>query len=191
MLGFHPWEVAEASPGWETRLEALLLQHRAGLGECGLDFARRPFDRETQLRIFRLHLRLAARLHRPVAIHCVRAWDTLKALFAEEGLPRAGAMIHAFSGSAEMARELQKLGLLLSFSSRLADPAAARLRSALAAVQDDHLLLESDAPGPAAREPGVLSGLLEQAAAVRGCSIAHMAGITHRNGERFCREAMA
>ena len=45
MLGLHPWFVAEASPDWPLRLEALLRDHPAGVGECGLDFARRDTDR--------------------------------------------------------------------------------------------------------------------------------------------------
>lgn len=191
MLGIHPWMAAETRTGWESRLEILLVQHRVGIGECGLDFARRPLDRDLQLDVFRRHLRLAAKLRRPVTIHCVRAWGALKHLLIEEGLPPAGTMIHAFSGSAETARELQERGFLLSFSGRLTDPSAARVRSALMVVDDDHLLLESDAPGQAAREPAVLPSLLEAAATLRRCSITHLAGITLRNGERFFREAMA
>ncbi len=191
MLGLHPWKAAEARSGWEVRLEALLVQHRAGIGECGLDFARRPLDRTTQASVFRQHLRLAAKLRRPLAIHCVRAWGALKTILLEEGLPPAGAMVHAFGGSAETARELQDLGLLLSFSGRQLAPTASPGPAALAAVHDDHLLLESDAPGPSASEPAALPILAEAAAALRGCTAVHLAGITRRNAERLFEEVLA
>lgn len=139
-LGLHPWKVSAARPGWEARLEALLARHAAGLGECGLDFARRPVDRGAQLAALRVQLRLAGRLERPVALHCVRAWGALALALREEGVPPSGAMVHAFGGSPETARELQGRGLLLSF--RDAHPA-------LPAVRGDCLLLESDGPEPA------------------------------------------
>jgi TatD DNase family protein len=191
MLGIHPWRAVTARSGWEDRLAAQLLRNRAGLGECGLDFARRPVDREAQVRIFRSHLRLAARHRRPVAIHCVRAWGALRTLLAEEGLPPAGAMVHAFGGSAETARELQDLGLHLSFSTRLGEPGAGRITAALGAVRDDRLLLESDAPGPDGAEPAALPALAEAVARLRGCAADYLTQLTHRNAERLFEEVLA
>lgn len=176
LLGLHPWKVAEARPGWEDRLEALLAGHRAGVGECGLDFARRPVLREAQVQALRLQLRLALRLGRPLALHCVRAWGTLKALLAEEGVPPAGALVHAFGGSVETARELQDLGLWLSFA------APGR---ALPAVREDRFLLESDGT-----EPAGLPALAALAAPLRDRSAAELAELTHRNGERFFKEIL-
>ena len=177
LLGLHPWKVAGARPGWEGRLEALLAGHRAGVGECGLDFARQPVDRGAQLHAFRSQLALAVRLRRPVALHCVRAWGALKRVLETEGVPLSGALVHAFSGSAESARELQDLGLWLSFSTP---------RPALAAVRDDRLLLESDASGPA-----TLPALVASAAALRDRTPDDLAELTRRNGEHCFKEILA
>ncbi|MDE3033168.1 MAG: TatD family hydrolase [Acidobacteriota bacterium] len=167
LLGVHPWKAAEARPGWEERLEALLLDHRAGVGECGLDFARRGVDRETQLDALRRQLRMAARLHRPVVLHCVRAWGALTGVLQQEGVPPAGAMLHAFNGSLETARALQALGLFLSF--RAPGPG-------LAAVREDRLLLESDGP-----EPAQVAALWAEASSAG----TEAADLTPRNAERF------
>ncbi len=177
LLGLHPWKVAGARPGWEGRLEALLTGHRAGVGECGLDFARRPVDRGAQIQAFRLQLNLAIRLRRPVALHCVRAWGPLLEALDSEGVPPAGALVHAFNGSPETARELQTRGVFLSF-------AASHPR--LAAVRSDLLLLESDAAGPTA-----LPALLAEAAAMRGCPVGELAVLTHRNAECCFKEILA
>lgn len=177
LLGLHPWKVAQARPGWEGRLETLLSHHRAGIGECGLDFARGPADRPAQVHALRVQLQLAIRLHRPVALHCVRAWGVLKTILAEEGVPPAGAMIHAFRGSAETARALQDQGLWLSFTAPDAP---------LAVVHDDRLLLESDTS-----EPAELPALVAAAASLRGRTAADVAGFTHRNGERCFKEILA
>ncbi len=167
MLGVHPWKAAEARPGWEERLEALLRDHRAGVGECGLDFARRGVDREAQLDALRRQLRMAARLGRPVALHCVRAWGPLMQLLRQEGVPPAGAMIHAFNGSLETARALQALGIFLSFRA---------LGPGLAAVRNDRLLLESDGP-----EPARVTALLAEATSAGREAM----GLSPRNAERF------
>ena len=98
MLGLHPWFVEEAAPGWASRLETLLRSTPAGVGECGLDFARRVADRAGQESAFRAQLRLAHTLHRPIAMHVVKAWGSLLDLLREEGVPPAGALVHAYSG---------------------------------------------------------------------------------------------
>lgn len=162
-LGLHPWKVAAARPGWQDRLEERLAEHPAGLGECGLDFARRPVDREAQIEALRIQLRIAARLHRPVVLHGVRCWGALALVLREEGVPPEGAMLHAFGGSLDTARELQNLGLYLSFQAP--HPAQTVLR-------EDRLLLESDGPDPA-----------QVAALVDGNP--DLAQLSRRNAERF------
>jgi TatD DNase family protein len=184
MLGLHPWFVAEASRDWAPRLESLLRFSLAGVGECGLDFSRKAADRAAQELAFRIQLRLAQTLHRPVAIHAVRAWGRLLELLREEGIPAAGAMVHAFSGSPEIARALQAMGVFLSFSGDLLKPERLILREALAAVSPEYLLIESDGTAD-------LPGLLAVAADLRGVSAAHLAVQTWENGRRCFKELLA
>ena len=184
MLGLHPWFVAEAAPGWLGRLESLLQDHRAGLGECGLDFSRKATDRGVQTTAFRHQLRLAHRLHRPVAMHVVRAWGPLLDLLREEGVPPAGALVHAFSGSPEVARSLQSLGVFLSFSGDLLKPERAALGEALQAVHPDHLLLETDGRGE-------LATVIAGAAALLGGTAEDLAAQTWENGQRCFKELLA
>lgn len=146
MLGLHPWYVDQAENGWEARLEARLRTGGAGLGECGLDHARDGHDAAHQEAAFRAQIRLARALAKPLAIHCRRAWADLARILGEEGLPAAGGLVHAFGGSAETARDLQDLGLHLSFGCAIGDPANRKAAKVLPAVCPDRLLLESDAP---------------------------------------------
>ncbi len=184
MLGLHPWFVAGAAPGWEARLDALLRAHRAGVGECGLDFAREGADRAGQEQAFRIQLRLAHALHRPVAIHAVRAWGRLLDLLREEGVPPAGAMVHAFSGSAETAADLQALGVFLSFSAEGLGPERVRAHGALRAVPSSHLLLETDGDGD-------LLPVVAASAALRGVAMEDLAARTWKNGRRCFKELIA
>ena len=93
-LGVHPWRAHAASPGYLQRLEHFLVHNPACfVGEIGLDkTARTPETKRCkyadQKVVFAAQLGLAARLCRPVSVHCVKAagtlYDALK-LQAEEG----------------------------------------------------------------------------------------------------------
>jgi len=196
MLGLHPWFAHEASPGWLERLKDLARNERIGIGECGLDFAIENPDRELQESAFRDQLRLARETDRPLSIHCRRAWERLAALAREEGLPKVGAVVHAFSGSAEVARELQTLGFHLSFSCSLANPGNSRGAKAATAVDKERILFETDAPDiPPRYLPGFEAGVLnepanihlvaEAAARLRGSDLESTAAQAYKNSERI------
>lgn len=161
MVGLHPWFVLEAAPGWEGRLRERLAATGAGVGECGLDFGPGRPERAAQEAALDVQLALAAELGRPVALHCVRAWGALLVRL-RAGVPAAGALVHAFSGSPEVAAELQSLGVHLSFGPS-ARPGPGR---ALAAAAADRLLFETDAPF-GAPEPAAVAGVAAAAAELR------------------------
>ena len=54
--------------------------------------------RALQEEALKSQLRLARELERPVALHCVKAFERLAQVLREEGLPKAGGLIHAYSG---------------------------------------------------------------------------------------------
>lgn len=118
-VGIHPWDTSE--PLRCARLRALAVDARrpcvVAIGEAGLDRLRGG-DMELQLRIFRLHARLAARLGKPLVIHCVRAYDLLLAEAARMR-PRPGSwIVHGFRGKPELARQLLKAGIDISLGER-------------------------------------------------------------------------
>ncbi|WP_005037137.1 TatD family hydrolase [Holophaga foetida] len=196
MLGLHPWFVGEARPGWLDRLGELTRKQPLGIGECGLDFAIENPDRPRQEQAFAAQVRLARDLDRPLSIHCRQAWESLLQICREEGLPRRGAVVHAFSGSPEVARQLQDLGLFLAFGCSLANPANKRTPKALLAVREDRLLLETDSPDIPPRhlpdwppeglnEPRYLALVLETAARIKGVGVLKLAEQTSQAAERL------
>ena len=170
MAGLHPWYVADAAPGWLERLEAAF-DAGAGAGECGLDFAEGRPDPELQEAALIAQLELAIRRNLPVSLHCVKAAERLAAILRKVGLPAAGGLVHAFSGTLEAARASQDLGLHLSFGGAVTRPGARRAAAALAWVRGDRLLLETDAPDLA---PDGVDGLNEPA------HLARIAGAAER-----------
>ena len=198
MLGLHPWYVTQALPGWAQRLGEALDRSGAGVGECGLDFAVEEGDPSDQETAFRSQLRLACALDRPLSIHCRKAWERLLAIVKEEGLPTAGAMVHSFGGSAEMATELQKLGFHLSFSCSITNPTNRKAAKVLPTVWPDRLLLESDAPDlpprhlegwnpDAPNEPVNVPLVAEAMARLRGESLERTIELAFANSQQFFR----
>ncbi len=148
-LGLHPWFSEEVRPGWQGRLRRALkpFNDNVGIGETGLDRSC-SVDFAVQQEMFRAHLELAAALHLPVSVHCVRAWGALVDIViefaAEKKLP--SVMIHSFSGSSEMMRRLTGLGCYISYSEALLDPNQKKIRETFTQTPRSLLLLETDAP---------------------------------------------
>ncbi|MCB9664592.1 MAG: TatD family hydrolase [Alphaproteobacteria bacterium] len=174
-LGVHPWWVPELdADARAAALQALAARPTPhGIGETGLDHhrARTPEARAAQLDLLRAHLALARERDVPVVLHCVRAYPELLRVLAQDGLPAAGGMVHAWSGPAALVDEAVARGLHVSVGApvtRSAEVAAAAVR-----VPAHRLLLETDCPDqPLVRgtrgEPVHLLDVAERVAALRG-----------------------
>jgi TatD DNase family protein len=191
--GLHPWFVDSRSADWFAALEYRLGGERSVIGEIGLDHGVAGRDDEIQEEVFLRQLELGHRLHRAVTIHCVKAWGRLEALLrAQRGrLPGPGFLLHAYGGSAEMVPGFADLGAYFSFSSCTAHEHAGKRRKALAAVPEDRLLIETDAPAllppsewvnRAAVDPNT-GRSINHPANIEGayCCIAELLGLTVEN----------
>ncbi len=145
-FGIHPWQAHTASPGWQTRLAALLEKHpQASLGECGIDSWVDAPSLAIQLPVFIDQLRLARQLGRPITIHSLKAWGVLFDAFAEASPPDRFVM-HSYGGSIETARRLLPLGAYFSFSGHFLHPRKSAVLEVFRQLPHDRILLETDAP---------------------------------------------
>ncbi|MFM5883694.1 TatD family hydrolase [Methanobrevibacter gottschalkii] len=143
-VGIHP---EEANGLTDADFDALLplYEHPKTLavGEIGLDYYWDSVPRETQLSVFARQLDLANQLHLPVIIHDREAHeDTLRLL--EQYRPQG--VMHCFSGSAEFAKEILKLGLYIGLGGAATFKNARKAPQVAAMCPTDRLLLETDAP---------------------------------------------
>lgn len=162
-IGLHPWFVHKASSRWERTLEGLLDGHPevVGIGEIGLDFVLKKLDRDLQEGVFITQLEMAKAHRLPVSIHVRKAWDRLIQILKKVGPLPAGGLVHAYSGSAEMIPQLEKMGLHISFSGSVTHPGNRKARRALTVVSWDRLLLETDSPAILPRYSGRTAGIEE------------------------------
>ncbi len=188
--GIHPENCAELPPDWLSQLEELLAAPEVrALGEIGLDHHFEGFDRSLQAEVFEQQLILAQRLSIPVIIHSRDAWgDTMELL--RKYKPRG--VVHCFSGSAETAREIVRLGMYVGFTGVLTFKNSKKAWAACEAVPPDRLLLETDSPYMAPvphRGEKSHSGMIKYTAAkmaeIKGVSTEEMIRIARENGERL------
>ncbi|KAL4187481.1 hypothetical protein AMTRI_Chr09g39260 [Amborella trichopoda] len=148
-FGLHPWYVTERTPDWlKVMKEFFSSTPSAAVGEIGLDKGShgKTIDFQLQVQCFRQQLELAKELDRPVSIHCIRAYGDLLEIMQSIGPFPAGAILHSYLGSAEMAAGLAKLGAYFSFSGYLMSMKQQKAKKMLKAVPTERILLESDAP---------------------------------------------
>lgn len=115
------------------------------IGEIGLDYywEENP-PREVQQKALRDQMKLAEELDLPVIIHDREAHeDTLKIL---KEFPRVKGVVHAYSGSVEMARQCVKLGYYLGIGGVLTFKNARKLVEVVEEIPLEHLVVETDAP---------------------------------------------
>lgn len=144
--GLHPWYIAERSSTWTTRLEAIVSEQHAGIGEIGLDRWKDDLPWDGQEEVFVAQLRLAAARNVPVHIHCLRAWGRMLELLKREPRPDTGFLLHSYGGSTEMVDQFAALGAYFSFPGAFAREGRRRSLDAFRHVPPDRLLLETDAP---------------------------------------------
>jgi TatD DNase family protein len=143
-VGVHPHAAKDAPDDLEAQLTAMAKHPKVkAIGEIGLDYHYDFSPREKQLEVFRRQLILANELDLPVIIHDREAHaDTMELL--HELRPKG--VVHCYSGSAEMAKELVKLGLYLGFTGAVTFKNARRAKEAVAVIPLDRLLIETDCP---------------------------------------------
>jgi TatD DNase family protein len=114
-LEFHPWDLPEVFDLKHLPQISLCDSFNA-LGEIGLDKLRGA-DFAVQRLYFHALLALAADHHKPVVIHCVRAFEELFA--ALKPFPQLKILFHGFRSSPQMLMELWKRGVTVSFHKQI------------------------------------------------------------------------
>jgi TatD DNase family protein len=197
-FGVHPQLVAEIDRAETDRMltaldVAVSRRRPAAIGEIGLDgVGERKQSLELQEHAFRAQLAIARGRDLPVVLHVLRAQARALEIVKGDGLPRAGGVMHSYSGSADMVRDWAALGLCFSFAGPVTDEAAARVHKAAQAVPRDRLLCETDAPfqtppqyRPAQNEPAFLVAIVAALARIRGESTDELARYTDANARRL------
>lgn len=187
-VGIHPHRAETLDAGALHRLRELAADDRVvAIGEIGIDLSGRSAPRDAQERAFLEQLRLARELGLPVCVHSREAGGAVRRLIDEAAGVRG--YVHCYSeGPAEVAQWLRR-SFAISFAGTVTFPGSDALRAAAAAVPDDRLLIETDAPylAPQAHrgrrnEPAFIAATYELVAARRGIDSDDLARRVRENG---------
>lgn len=178
-FGLHPWFANQKSDNWFSELETCLNSVPSGIGEIGLDkFAPAP---QTQYEVFCKQLDLASTMDRPVAIHCVKAWDKMLERIKKYPAPKT-LMFHAFNGSEQTARQLTSSGAFISLSDALLEQNPAKAQKLLRIIPKSQLMLETDDPSKNPKHaPDTIIKATATAAQLSGLDFETMAKQTTQN----------
>ena len=112
-VGIHPCNVNGESEQDLLKIADLTAHEKAvAIGEIGLDYHFEGYDKELQIKIFSAQLELANRLNLPVIVHIRDAMADALSILQQY---RPKGVVHCWSGSLEMAKELIKIGMYLGF----------------------------------------------------------------------------
>ena len=190
-IGIHPDQSAEiAAQNSRDYLDVIAQQlsyeKAMALGEIGLDYY---YDddapRDIQKKIFEEQLALAKDLDVPVIIHNRDAHqDTLELLKKY----RPKGIMHCFSGSVEVAKEVLRLGMYIGFTGVITFKNARRAVEAAAEIPLDRLLVETDCPYMAPEpyrgkrcDSTMLPRMVEKLAQIKGIDPQQLADQTFQN----------
>jgi TatD DNase family protein len=159
------------------------------LGEAGLDYHYDNSPRDAQARGFRTHIAAARATQLPLVIHTREAdEDCARILEDEMGQGVFPAVLHCYTGGAELARRAVGLGLFIGFTGIVTFKISAALRAIAATVPADRFLVETDAPYLAPlpyrgkrNEPSYVVEVARMLAEVRGVSFDEISRQTTEN----------
>ena len=200
-VGVHPDNEGVTEPSVEDLVRLSALPKVVGIGETGLDYfrlgERSLADMEWQRERFRVHIRAARQVGKPLIIHTRSASDDTIAILKEEGegtggANRAGGVFHCFTESQTVARAALDLGFYISFSGILTFKTAVDIREVAAFVPLDRILIETDSPYLApvpyrgkTNNPSYVPYVAKLVAELKGQSLETIAEATSRNFENL------
>lgn len=194
-VGLHPSDIGDIP---ESDLEAVIgkIEKLAAhpkvraIGEIGFDYYWDTSYKDKQKLFFDAQLTLSEKLGLPAIIHARdAAGDTFDMIRSH---PKAWGVLHSYSGTAEMARQLCDLGWYISFSGPVTYKNANKVKEAAAVVPSDRIMIETDCPylPPVPHRgkinySGYMKHTCETVAEIRGTTPDEMARITYENACRF------
>lgn len=201
-VGVHPSDAVRdmQNADWLEQLEGLYRSSEkvVAIGEIGLDYHYGKEDKEEQKLCFDAQMQLAAKLDAPVVIHDREAHEDTLEILAR--YPSVTGVVHSFSGSFEMAKQVLKMGYYISVNGVLTFNNAKKIVDIVTRLDElapnarERILMETDCPYLA---PVPFRGKLnrsdymlytaEKAADCLGISREEFCEMTYRNACRFYR----
>ena len=201
-VGVHPDNEGVLEPTVNDLVGRSKLPKVVGIGETGLDYfrlgERSVAEMEWQRNRFRVHIRAALEVQKPLIIHTRSASHDTLDILKTEGQGKSTGVFHCFTETQEVAKAALDLGFYISFSGILTFKTAADLREVAQFVPLDRILIETDSPYLApmpyrgkTNNPSYVPYVAKLIAELKGQSIEVIADATSRNFEQLFSDVLA
>ena len=189
-IGFHPTDIDDVSEEEYQETMALVDDPKVvAVGEIGLDYhwVKDPVQREKQKEWFIKQINFANEHKKPISIHNREAFeDCLKIL--KEHKPLFSGVMHCYSGSVELLKDVLELGLYIGLDGPLTFTNAKTPKEVCEEVPLDRLLVETDSPylSPhplrgTVNEPKNIALVIDEITRIKGLSKKHILDVIYQN----------
>ena len=194
-VGVHPEEVADMCDEDIERLKEYSKHKKVcAIGEIGLDYHYDDVPKELQKKWFERQISLAEEVRLPIIVHDRDAHGDCLDILAKHDIQKIGGVMHCYSGSAEMAKEVMALGMYFGFGGTLTFKNAKKVEKAAEEIPLGRILLETDCPY-LAPEPYrgrrnsslFMHYVAERLAQIKGLPLSEVERITTENAKKFYR----
>ena len=192
-VGIHPSDVKDYKEGDIQKLDDLSKDKKVvAIGEIGLDYYWKPYDKELQQKALKLQLELAIKLNLPVILHNRESSEDLLNIITEyQKSGNLKGQFHSFSGDAAMAKACIDMGFYISFTGNITYKPNERTLIAYEIIKQtplENLLLETDSPylppvpyRGKQNQPSYLKYTAEKIAELKGIELKQLEEITTLN----------
>lgn len=189
-IGFHPTDIDDVSEeDYQATMSLVKDPKVVAIGEIGLDYhwVKDPEQREKQKKWFIKQIEFANEHKKPISIHNREAFeDCLKIL--KEHRPKFSGVMHCYSGSVELLRDVIDLGLYIGLDGPLTFTNAKTPKEVCEVVPLDRLLVETDSPYLAphplrgtVNEPKNIALVIDEITRIKGLSKKHIIDVIYDN----------
>lgn len=192
-IGFHPTEINVSEEDFQVVMDLLSHPKVVAVGEIGLDYhwVKDSSQREKQKEYFIRQIEIANKHNKPIVVHNRDAMQDCFDISKEHRVTKGGIM-HCYSGSVEMARELVKLNFMIGLGGPVTFLNAKTPKEVAEIIPLTSLVLETDAPYLAphphrgeTNRPMYIVLVLNEISKIRNMSSEELAKITYDNACRM------
>lgn len=192
-VGVHPHEVEKLNDNKFKELKNLCSHPKVvAVGEIGLDYYYDHSPRDIQRYWFERQIELGKELKLPLIIHNRDSHEDMMSIIYSHAPYEKSGVLHCFTGSWEMAKEMLHLGFYLSFGGPVTFKNAVKAVEIVKKMPEDRILIETDCPyltpepfRGKRNDSGFIHLVAEKIAELKESSIEEIAGITMGNTKRL------
>ena len=192
-VGVHPHDTRNMTEEDIEELALLASEPKVkAIGEIGLDYHYPDTHKPSQKKWFERQMQLTMDLSMPFIIHDRESHADCLEILRKFDIKRVGGVMHCFSGSVEMAKEVIKLGMVISLGGPVTFKNARHSVDVAKEIPLDKILIETDSPYLAPEplrgkrnSPEYVRFVAEKIAEIKGETFETVARVTKENAMKL------